>query len=148
VPRFLCDTNVWLALAISKHSHREVARGWFDSIDASESALFCRATQQSFLRLMTNASLFRQFGSVPLNNEQARLAYEALLADHRVIFDSREPASLEQKWREFAAGRAPSPKIWMDAYLAALALGLGWTLVTIDKDFRQFPGLDLLLLAD
>jgi predicted nucleic acid-binding protein len=48
-----------------------------------------------------------------------------------------------------AAGHAkPSPKLWMDAYLAAFALQSGHRLVTTDRDFRQFKGLDLFLLGE
>jgi predicted nucleic acid-binding protein len=35
----------------------------------------------------------------------------------------------------------------MDAYLAAFAQAGGYKMVTFDKDFRQFNGLDLVLLA-
>ena len=40
-----------------------------------------------------------------------------------------------------------SPKLWMDAYLAAFAELSGMRFVTFDKAFRQFPKLDLLLLG-
>ncbi len=40
-----------------------------------------------------------------------------------------------------------SPKIWMDAYLAAFALAGGYQMVTTDAAFKQFRGLDLLLLG-
>jgi predicted nucleic acid-binding protein len=35
----------------------------------------------------------------------------------------------------------------MDAYLAAFAMSGRYPLVTIDKAFRQFKGLDLLVLS-
>lgn len=53
----LCDVNVWLALALSGHAQHSAARQWFDSIDGSGEVLFCRATQQSLLRLLTNAAV-------------------------------------------------------------------------------------------
>jgi predicted nucleic acid-binding protein len=39
-----------------------------------------------------------------------------------------------------------SPKLWMDAWLAALAMGANLQLVTFDRGFTQFDGLNLLLL--
>jgi predicted nucleic acid-binding protein len=45
----LCDSNVWLALALSGHAHHSVTRDWLEGIDEPASVLFCRATQQSFL---------------------------------------------------------------------------------------------------
>ena len=143
----LCDSNVWLALALSEHIHHEVARDWFDSVADPRAVVFCRATQQSFLRLVTNAAVLRPYGNPPLTNRQAWSAYQAILADDRVAFRSEEPAALESHWKRFAVRETASPKIWMDAYLAAFALAAGCRLVTTDAAFRQFRGLDLELLA-
>ena len=41
-----------------------------------------------------------------------------------------------------ALSGAASPKLWMDAYLAAFAIESGQQLVTTDTGFRQFKGLD------
>ena len=40
-----------------------------------------------------------------------------------------------------------SPKLWMDAYLAAFTVAGGYQLVTTDKGFKQFKGLDILVLS-
>ena len=40
-----------------------------------------------------------------------------------------------------------SPKLWMDAYLAAFALAGGYCMVTTDSACKQFRGLDLVLLG-
>jgi predicted nucleic acid-binding protein len=57
--------------------------------------------------------------------------------------------SLEGVWRQLAETETASPKLWMDAYLAAFAITGGLRLVTFDKDFRKFEnqGLDWLLLT-
>jgi toxin-antitoxin system PIN domain toxin len=144
----LCDSSVWLALALSAHVHHEAARGWFEAVPAPGSVLFCRATQQAFLRLLTNASVLGPYGNPPLTNRQAWEAYQALLADDRIAFRSEEPAGLEALWRRFAVRGTASPKLWMDAYLAAFALAGGHRMVTTDAAFRQFGGLDLKLLGE
>ena len=143
----LCDSNVWPALALSKHAHHAVAGKWFAAVQEAASISFCRATQQTFLRLLTNASVLRPYGNPPLTNQQAWVAYEALLADDRIVLRAKEPAGIETVWQRFAGCDTASPKLWMDAYLAAFALTGGYRLVTTDGAFKQFQGLNCELLG-
>jgi toxin-antitoxin system PIN domain toxin len=142
----LCDSNVWLALVLSKHSHHSSSRAWLETVEAQGALLFCRATQQAFLRLLTNATVLSLYGNPPLTNSQAWSVYETLLADDRIVFRADEPAGVEALWKRFAARGTSSPKLWMDAYLAAFSLAGRHRMVTTDKAFRQFQGLDLLVL--
>jgi toxin-antitoxin system PIN domain toxin len=112
-----------------------------------ESALFCRSTQQSFLRLLTNRSVFSPYGASPLTGEQAWATYDQLAMDARVGFDPNEPSTLGVAWRRFTFRPLSSPKLWMDAYLAAFAVSGGFTFVTTDSGFRQFEGLDVVVLG-
>ncbi|HEX5368823.1 MAG TPA: TA system VapC family ribonuclease toxin [Dehalococcoidia bacterium] len=144
---FLCDTNVWLALAIEYHDHVEAARAWLDSVSLPSSILFCRSTQQSFVRLVSTNSVLARYGLPPLSNEQAWVTYDEFMRDSRISLRIEEPAGLEPFWRAFSRRRTPSPKLWMDAYLAAFARAGSYQLVTTDRDFRQFDGLDVLLLG-
>ena len=52
-------------------------------------------------------------------------------------------------WRSLAGLNSVSPKVWMDAYLAAFAIAAGLRLATLDKDFNNYlpHGLDLDLLS-
>lgn len=143
----LCDSNVWLALALSGHVHHRAARAWFDAVTDAGSVLFCRATQQTFLRLLTNAAVLSPYGNPPLTNRQAWDACRALLADDRIVLRTAEPPGLEALWKRFAVRGTASPKLWMDAYLAAFALAAGCRLVTTDVAFEQFAGLDVRLLV-
>jgi len=143
----LCDSNVWLALALSKHVHHSAALAWFDSVEEPASVCFCRATQQTFLRLLTNASVLSPYGNPPLTNRQAWNVYDALLADDRIVLRAEEPDGLETRWKRFALRDTASPKIWMDAYLAAFALAGRYQMVTTDAAFKQFRGLDIELLG-
>ena len=54
----LPDINLWLALAFEVHVHHRQASAWFGSLP-SAGAAFCRFTQQGFLRLATNPSVFQ-----------------------------------------------------------------------------------------
>lgn len=144
----LCDSNIWLALALSRHGHHAAVRDWLDTVEGPASLLFCRATQQSFLRLLTNASVLRPYGNPPLTNLEAWGIWEALLADDRIYLQSAEPAGLEPLWKELSARGSASPKLWMDSYLAAFALAGRYQMVSTDAAFRQFRGLDLLVLGE
>lgn len=141
----LCDVNVWLALALSHHLHHETVATWF--ADQSERMYFCRATQQSFLRLLTNAAVLAPYGNLPLTNQAAWEVYASFQADDRIDLAFGEPAGLEPIWKQFALTPSPSPKLWMDAYLAAFAVAGGYTMVTTDFGFRQFESLELQVLG-
>jgi toxin-antitoxin system PIN domain toxin len=141
----LCDSNVWLALVLSGHGLHASAQDWLDAVDAPGSVCFCRATQQSFLRLLTNATVLGAYGNPPLTNRQAWGAYESLLDDDRFVF-KEEPAGMAAEWKQFASRDTASPKLWMDAYLAAFAVVGGYRMVTNDSAYRQFTGLNLLIL--
>jgi toxin-antitoxin system PIN domain toxin len=142
----LCDSNVWLALALSEHGHHSAAAEWLDEVDESASVAFCRATQQALLRLLTSASVLAAYGDPPLTNNEAWAVYEALAADDRIVM-REEPAGLTPRWKAFALRETASPKLWMDAYLAAFAVTSGDRMVTTDAAFRQFDGLDLRVLG-
>ena len=143
----LCDSNIWLALVLSKHVHHTAARAWLEDVEERASVSFCRATQQAFLRLLTSAAVLSPYGNPPLTNQQAWSVYETLLADDRIIFRADEPNGVEPLWKELAARRTASPKLWMDAYLAAFARTGQYRMVTTDRAFHQFRGLDLTILG-
>lgn len=60
-----------------------------------------------------------------------------------------EPKGTRDLWLELAAIPSASPKVWMDAYLAAFAIRAGLPFATLDTDFRRFEtaGLQLHLLS-
>jgi toxin-antitoxin system PIN domain toxin len=142
----LPDTNIWLALSLSGHTHHEAAKAWLDTESARESICFCRSTQQSMLRLLTTSGVMAVYGISPLSNAAAWGIYEQFVSDDRIAFCA-EPPRMNAAWKKLAARRTSSPKLWMDAYLAAFAITGGMQLVTTDKAFTQFPGLDALVIS-
>jgi toxin-antitoxin system PIN domain toxin len=142
----LVDTNVWLALALSKHVHHAAAQAWLASESNPNQVLLCRATQQSVLRLLTTAAVVKPYGLQPLSNADAWDLVERFLADPRVGM-ALEPAGLEAHWKALAARTTSSPKLWMDGFLASFAIAGGYQLVTTDQGFTQFAGLNVLVLA-
>jgi uncharacterized protein len=142
----LLDTNVWLALTLSGHTHHAAAKSWLDAESNPDSILFCRSTQQSLLRLMTTDGILSSYGIKPLSNAQAWAIYEAFIADERILFQA-EPSKLEPLWKKLASRKNSSPKLWMDAYLAAFAMATDAQLVTTDKAFSQFVGLKVKIIT-
>ena len=142
----LLDTSVWVALALSTHMHHVSAVEWFAPQSQAASILFCRATQHAFLRLITTESVVRLYETGAMTNALAWQVYGGYLADPRVAW-SDEPPGVEAQWKKFALHSTASPKLWMDAYLAAFAMEGKHQLVTFDRAFKQFKGLDVLVLG-
>ena len=133
------DVNVWFALAVADHPHHRSAVTWWNK----ESSLtgFSRLTQLGLLRLLTTASAM---GGQPLTNEEAWRVYDGFLSDSRVrLFP--EVTALEDVLRSYSSARQVSPKVWVDAYLAAHAAASNATLVTFDQAFARYPGKTLIL---
>lgn len=141
----LPDVNIWLALTLSGHSHHLAARSWLDGQEALASLFFCRATQQGLVRLLTTAEVLAGYGIPPLTNREAWAVVESFMADERIAF-ANEPAGVEEAWKALALRDTNSPKLWMDAWLAAFALCSGFQMITTDKAFSQFKGLELLVV--
>jgi toxin-antitoxin system PIN domain toxin len=142
----LADSNVWLALALSKHRFHDSACDWFAQLGPREFVVFCRATQQSFLRLLTTSAVLAPYGIPPLSNRAAWAAYERFRSDKHISWGD-EPLHLDSTWKKLAAGPHSSPKLWMDAYLAAFAITGDHELVTTDKGFKQFKALKVCVLT-
>ena len=136
----LLDVNIWLALVLSGHTHHEAARAWLAGEKKSASLCFCRATQQGLLRLLTTAEVLAGYGNPPLTNREAWAVVERFMEDERITF-VHEPEGVEETWKALALRDTNSPKLWMDAWLAAFALRAGLQMVTTDKAFSQFKGL-------
>jgi len=56
------------------------------------------------------------------------------------------PADHESCFVSLVSSREPSPNLWTDAWLAALALSLDYEFTTFDRGFKSFRGLKLRLL--
>lgn len=144
----LYDTGVWVALSFSSHPFHTKVRAVFEQADSSRPAAFCRATQTSFLRLLTTPTICSAYGCSPIKNREAWAKCGELLALPQVLWLA-EPAGVESEWSQCAAVGSPSPKVWMDAYLAAFAITGGLNFVSLDKDFIRLQprGLQLELLS-
>jgi toxin-antitoxin system PIN domain toxin len=150
VPASLFDTNLWLALTFPRHQFRKQAQSYLSDLPKGASVGFCHATQQSWLRLVTTPALHRIYDFPPITNHDALALFRHWLSDSRVEMIEAEPVGTRQLWLQLADRKTASPKLWMDAYLAAFAISGKLSLVTTDKDFSQFEkhGLDFHLLSN
>ena len=137
----LPDINVWLALSVPDHPHHPRTRRYWHN-EAADRIAFCRITCLGYVRLSTTAAPMQ---GQPLTVPQAWSAYRALRQLPEVAFAS-EPPGCEAQLESWAMAAALSPRQWTDAYLAAFARAGGYRVVSFDRDFARFPGLELLRL--
>jgi uncharacterized protein len=138
--RDLLDVNVWLALAHPGHTHHAAAKHyWLNSVDMM---VFCRTTMQGFLRLVTQPAVM---GSAVHTTAEAWTIYSAHLASGRVQF-AAEPASVEAQLRTITLRNGFQQRDWTDAYLASFAMAAACRMVSFDKGFAQYEGLQFLQL--
>jgi toxin-antitoxin system PIN domain toxin len=142
----LYDTSVWIALAFSAHPLHAPAKAAFLAASPAQPALFCRATQQSALRLLSTPAIATAYGVPALSNHDALAVLAGFMASPSVGFVD-EPANVFPRWQALADLPTPSPKRWMDAYLAAFALAAALPFVTGDSDFNAFAGLSPTVLV-
>ena len=135
------DVNVWIALTTQEHPHHERAATYF-KLEAQPILGFCRITALAYIRITTQR---HTVGGEPLSLSEAWENYQKLLAlqEVRMFFDPDRLDEVMENWIE--QGLA-STKTFTDLYLAAFAKAGSFRLVTFDKDFQRFPGLDLLHL--
>jgi uncharacterized protein len=143
---YLVDSNVWVALTFKSHPGYQAALEAMGAVTESRPAVFCRATQQSFLRLVSTPALARQYGPTEVTNDDALELLERLMAGPTVAY-REEPAGLFALWQRLASNSTARPKVWMDAYLAAFAIAGGLQIVTLDHDFKSFVEAGLKLLV-
>jgi uncharacterized protein len=143
----LFDTNIWIAIAFQKHPFHRAAQQNLEQATRANPAVFCRSTEQSFLRLVTSDRLLKFYDVQSLPNRAATLLLHKLQAMPQVRAQD-EPPGTTVMWHTIAALSTPSPKVWMDAYLAAFAISGDLRMLTIDKDFQNFlpHGLNLTLV--
>ena len=98
----------------------------------------------ALLRLLSNA---RGMGPDTLHPERAWEVVGELIGDPRVVVIEQPPLSHASYWLACVDGRVPSPDLWTDAWLAALALATDSERTTFDRGFLAFNKLKLRLLT-
>jgi len=130
----IADVDVLLPLLCGGHVAEKAAHDRFASQQASTIG-WCLPIRLAILRHLSNRHIM---GSPLLEPEQILAAWDQLEADERLYEITTSPSETEQLFRANVRGREPSPKFWMDAWLAALAEASGLQLVTFDRGFTFY----------
>lgn len=137
----LCvDVNVLInALMPHSPSHARVSSWLHDALHGTEVIALPFEVITGFLRVATDRRIFE----VPARADEATDLIDFLVKHPRVL----TPADSMQRYtrtRDLIHQLGLTGKDVPDAALAALALELGATIVTSDRGFRRFPGLQVL----
>lgn len=127
--RLFPDINVWVALHHELHSHHTIALEWFEGLEPEDTLVFCRQTQMGFFRLLTTEAVM---GDEVLTQRQCWMLYRQWIARRKAIL-AYESQAAGMIFERRSQSESPSPKEWMDAYLAAFAEAGRLTLVTMDR---------------
>jgi uncharacterized protein len=146
----LLDLNAWLALFLEGHGQHPIARQWYEEANLAPAYLnFCRSTEIGFLRLLTQPQVMQACRLDAFTNDEAIGFLSQIQRDEAIGFVGEAPGT-RALWLAMSRSGQASPKTWMDAYLAAMAITQDMELVTFDKGFRNYQdsGLKLQLLVD
>lgn len=131
------DVNVLLAAHRDDHPHHPLVRPWFDRLlEGTEPFCVPGAVAASFVRLATHRRVFVE----PTRIAEAFAFLRALLGQPHHLSLGPGESHLDLFERLCLEGDA-SGDLAADAYLAAIAMEHGATLVSLDRDFARFGGL-------
>jgi len=139
----IADANVLFPLLVQGHAAHDVAMDWWRT-QSDGTVGTCLLTRLAVLRLLSNRVAMN---GDPVKPKEALAAWQQLADDPRSIYVDSEPAALEHRFVSLLTGREPTPNLWTDAWLAALAISLEYEVTTFDRGFRSFRGLKVRLLT-
>jgi uncharacterized protein len=111
---YLLDSNAWIALAFDAYPGHAVAQEAFAGITADRPAVYCRATQMSFLRLASTPAVLRIYGVSDWMNRDALGLWTRFQSAPNIVF-REEPDGLVPHWHQPADRPTASLRVWMDA---------------------------------
>jgi hypothetical protein len=133
----LVDANVLLYAYQPRSELHPRCRTWVEAaFSGDESVCLAWVTVLAFVRISTNPRVFEQ----PLLAAEAVAAVSSWL-DRPSVSVLEAGERCWEIFRQLLLEAQVSGPLVMDAFLAALALENGATLVTTDRDFRRFPNL-------
>jgi uncharacterized protein len=133
----LADVNVLVgALMTSAQSHH-VCRAWFEAqLNSSNLFAVSKSVLASVTRISTNPKIHRQPAAL-----KDALTFANLLLEHPRCIEVEPGARHWGLFTSLCTAANAHGNLITDAWLAALAIEHGCTLVTLDRDFLKFPGL-------
>jgi uncharacterized protein len=132
------DVNVLLAAHRTDHPHHSLVAPWFEQLTAGrERFTVPDFVWASFVRIATNRRVF--LNPTPLDDAFAFVRAVRAQPTHLVI--SPDPTHLDL-FEALCISSDAFGDLANDAYLAAITMELGATLVSLDRDFARFDALD------
>jgi toxin-antitoxin system PIN domain toxin len=132
------DVNVLLAAHRSDHPHHADVSSWFvQATSGTERFTVPDFVWASFVRIATNRKVF----TIPTPLDDVFAFVRAVRGQPAHIAVAPAESHLETFEELCRAGDATGD-LANDAYLAAIAVELGATLVSLDRDFARFEALD------
>lgn len=133
----LVDANLLLYARLSCYGEHKAAHTWLDRhLNARAGVALPWESLLAFLRLSTNRRLFPKPLPMDVAWRQVR-EWLALPSTWSPRPTERHEATMET----LVLGRGLSPKLIMDAHLAAMAIDHRLVLCSADRDFKRFDGL-------
>jgi toxin-antitoxin system PIN domain toxin len=139
----LSDVNFIFSLVAGHHRFHTNSQEWLDAQGSDVRVAICRHTQMALIRLLSNPSAMN---GEPLTLPKAWRLFANLMRDPSMTYFP-EPMGFQSVWLDLCEPHGASPNVLADAYLAAMAIQAGIPLVTLDKNFKAFPGLEVILLS-
>jgi uncharacterized protein len=137
------DVNIWVyAFRADSPLHELAMESMQGSLDRRESFLFSPGIASSFLRLVTNARIFKE----PSLLAEAWLFVDALESHPAAVQTDMDPMAFGI-FKHLCLVADVSGNAVPDAYLAALAIRHDATFVTADRGFERFKGLEIELVG-
>jgi hypothetical protein len=131
----IVDTSVLLPAVSPSAAHHAVGRAALeDAINGGRPLGLTWGVVNAFLRLTTKPGLFER----PLTIDEAWDLVDAW-RDHpnvRILQETEEHARL---WSDLLRSAGVAGDLTTDAWIAAIALGHGASVLTLDPDFARFP---------
>ena len=98
------------------------------------------------MRLITTQSVAQKFHSNILSNQEAITIIKKWINQPEIQYMVTEPEGTFDLWQQLSASTYSSPKIWMDANIATIAIKAKLPLVTFDKGFQAYTSAGLKLV--
>ena len=137
------DVNVLVHLHRDGHAHHHVAHEWWrETRRVGEPLTVPDVVWVGFIRVVTSSRIFPDASSP----SEAWSFIESVRA-HGIYLEYSANPKLLTIFGDQLLDATATGNLVTDTYIAAIALSLGATVVTFDRDFRRFDGLKVLELA-
>jgi toxin-antitoxin system PIN domain toxin len=131
----LVDANILLYAKFKDYPQHEKAITWLDeALNASKPVGLPWQSLAAFMRIATNPKVFND----PMATDAA-VAQVRLWCKRKVVWHPVPGSQFEEVYCRLLLNHHCTGNLVSDAYLAALALEHGLTVVSSDSDFARFP---------